>query len=478
MNPRDSGSLYRRVPAVQVLWIVALFAAFSMPAEAQTPTYAAFGDSITEGINFDELCTCQCREECGYPRRLEEFLDDFGLPSTLSNRGKGGETTTMGLGRYDTFLEIERNSAAVLLMEGTNDIGRISRETTMFNLAEMASRTEDKGLEAIHATLVPRYPAALEDADNLMNEDLARDLRDLAHENGRRLIDPFDDFINTPGVFVTHYADVAEDPVGHPNAFGYDELARVFFNVLRDRDISRPVVGKVEPVRSSQDVSPFAPISFMLYDFGAGVDIAATRLLVGGVEVPYVVSGDPSAYEIVYRPTEPLPGSVVVWVVSQDLESPPNPMTDEVTRFTVSDEMPTFCEPDETTLCIDHQPGDSRFKVTMSWETELNGGQSGDAFATPLADVGLSAGGLMSFFEDNPEVLIKVLDGCGANGFFWVFASPTTTLGFELIIEDTVARVRGAERSQYETVLVNRDGDFAQPFFDIEAFDTCEFNLP
>ncbi len=461
------------------LWTVALWAAGSISvADAQPTIFAAFGDSITEGINFDELCFCQCREECGYPRRLEEYLDGVGSSSTLSNRGKGGETTTMGLGRFDTMLEIESASDVLLLMEGTNDIGRISHETTLFNLAEMAVRTEEAGLQAVHATLIPRFPDALEDADNVVNEQLARDIRDLAHENGRMLVDPFDAFINTPGVFVTHYAEVAEDPVGHPTAFGYDQLARVFFNVIRDRDIFPPVVGSAEPARSAEDVSPYAPIRFKLYDFSAGVDLAATRLLVGGAEVPYTATGDPSAYEITHLPTEPLPGSVSVWVVTQDLEDPPNAMTDEVTRFTVSEEMPMPCAPDEITLCIDHQPGDGRFKVTMSWQTALNGGQSGDAIATPLADLGLPTGGLLSFFEGNPEVLVKVLNGCGGNGHFWVFVSPTTTLGFELTIEDTLARMRGAESSVYEAVLDNKDGEFAQPYFDIEAFDTCVYNLP
>jgi len=473
MKPRYLG---RRVPAV---WIAAIWAASSIPVvEAQTTVFAAFGDSITEGINFDELCSCQCREECGYPRRLEDFLNGVGLSSILSNRGRGGETTPMGLGRFDTFLNIERNSDVVLLMEGTNDIGRISRETTLFNLAEMAHRTEEAGLEAAHATLIRRYPGALEDFDNVINERLARDVRDLAYENGRMLVDPFDAFINTPGVFVTHYADVSEDPVGHPNSYGYGQLARIFFNVIRDRDIYPPVVGSVEPERSTQGVSPYAPIRFMLYDFGAGVDLTATRVLIGGVEVPYAATGDPGAYEITYLPPQPLPDSVVVWVVTQDLESPPNAMTDEVTRFTVGDDMALPCVADEITLCIDQQPGDGRFKVTMTWHTELNGGQSGDAFATPLAELGLPAGGLLSFFEGNPEVLVKILDGCAENGRFWVFVSPTTTLGFELTVEDTLARIQGAESSVYKTVVENADGEFARPYFDIEAFDTCVYNLP
>ena len=42
-------------------------------------------------------------------------------------------------------------------------------------------------------------------------------------------------------------------------------------------------------------------------------------------------------------------------------------------------------------------------------------------------------GGLLWFFDrDNPEVLVKVLDGCSINGHRWVFVAPVTDLGLEL----------------------------------------------
>ena len=68
-----------------------------------------------------------------------------------------------------------------------------------------------------------------------------------------------------------------------------------------------------------------------------------------------------------------------------------------------------------------------------------------------------------------------MLDGCAINQRFWVFASPTTTLGYELVVEDTLARIRGAESAVYELRLSNVDGELAASFFDIEAFDTCDF---
>ncbi|MCP3912436.1 MAG: hypothetical protein GY713_15945, partial [Actinomycetia bacterium] len=37
---------------------------------------------------------------------------------------------------------------------------------------------------------------------------------------------------------------------------------------------------------------------------------------------------------------------------------------------------------------------------------------------------------------DNVEVVVKVLDGCGENGRFWVFATGLTNVAVELTVTD------------------------------------------
>ena len=45
--------------------------------------------------------------------------------------------------------------------------------------------------------------------------------------------------------------------------------------------------------------------------------------------------------------------------------------------------------------------------------------------------------GLLWFFSpSNPEMLIKVLDGCSINGHRWVFAAGATDLAFNLHVVD------------------------------------------
>ena len=91
-------------------------------------------------------------------------------------------------------------------------------------------------------------------------------------------------------------------------------------------------------------------------------------------------------------------------------------------------------------LCIDDAPGDRRFKVEVEYSTTQGGGLSGNGHAISLASLGVSRGGLFWFFEpDNPELLIKILDGCAATGKRWVFTSAGTNVGLIITVRDTVS---------------------------------------
>ena len=91
------------------------------------------------------------------------------------------------------------------------------------------------------------------------------------------------------------------------------------------------------------------------------------------------------------------------------------------------------CVPGATTLCID-----GRFQVRVSFHTSQAGGRSGDAQAIGLQSLGVAQGGLFWFFAANdPEMLIKVLDGCALTGHYWVFYAATTNVGFTVTVADT-----------------------------------------
>jgi hypothetical protein len=110
----------------------------------------------------------------------------------------------------------------------------------------------------------------------------------------------------------------------------------------------------------------------------------------------------------------------------------------------------------DTALCL--QGG--RFKVTAEWETPA--GQRGSGKARPLTD---ESGTFWFFAESNVEVIVKVLDACGAFGRFWVFAAGLTDVGVELRVEDTAT---GAVRTYPHPA-----GKPFQPLQDTNAFVTC-----
>jgi streptogramin lyase len=129
---------------------------------------------------------------------------------------------------------------------------------------------------------------------------------------------------------------------------------------------------------------------------------------------------------------------------------------------------PDRLRPFTKTLCLDDLAGDRRWKITAE-HTNHDGNPREpatlSAFVVDIASFGVYHGGLLWFFgQDNPEVLIKVLDGCPVNGRHWVFVSAVTSVGFTIHVEDT----RSGQVKDYS----NTDGVVAAPVADTSAF-TC-----
>jgi hypothetical protein len=89
------------------------------------------------------------------------------------------------------------------------------------------------------------------------------------------------------------------------------------------------------------------------------------------------------------------------------------------------------CSPSSDTLCLQ----ENRFGVQMDWFDPLTGQSgSGRTVVHPASDIG----GFFTFSgTENIEVVIKILDGEGTNGNFWVFYGGMTTLHYTLTVTDT-----------------------------------------
>ncbi len=116
------------------------------------------------------------------------------------------------------------------------------------------------------------------------------------------------------------------------------------------------------------------------------------------------------------------------------------------------------CAAGPSTLCLSR----GRFRVEISWRDFA--GATGVGWVAPSA--GTADSGLFWFFApENWELLVKVLDGCGLNGRYWVFAAATTNVEFTLAVTDTTT---GLVR-RYRNGL----GTAAAAITDTSAFATC-----
>ncbi len=160
-------------------------------------------------------------------------------------------------------------------MEGTNDIFREydwdgdvwSFETMVFNLKEMARKAEDRGTDAVHASIIWFNPGGTHGTSKDGEvEDLRDEMAGAASANGRYFVDIWDVLCpaSHPDVhghtqnqcFNLHYPPApAEDDRGHPNGSGYDMMADEFYNVIT----SKPVPGAPATVNPKNTISTGTP---------------------------------------------------------------------------------------------------------------------------------------------------------------------------------------------------------------------------
>jgi lysophospholipase L1-like esterase len=173
--------------------------------------YTAFGDSITGGFMGST-----------YVPLLESRLNSKFGPSTVINRGVGGERTTEGIGRINSVLNAD-NPEFILIMEGTNDVGdERSPDFIAFNLELMIDRSIAFGTRPIISTITPRlnHNGGVERTNDL--------IRPLAGRKGIPLADNYAVIISQPTpVFDSLYVDHV-----HFNNTGNDLIAQTWFNVI------------------------------------------------------------------------------------------------------------------------------------------------------------------------------------------------------------------------------------------------------
>jgi pimeloyl-ACP methyl ester carboxylesterase len=118
---------------------------------------------------------------------------------------------------------------------------------------------------------------------------------------------------------------------------------------------------------------------------------------------------------------------------------------------------PPVCVAGPTTLCLNQ----GRFRVEVAWD---GGTLSGTGKVVPGASV--NAGVFAFANPDNWELMVKVFDGCGRNGQFWVYSAAMTDLHYVLTVTDT----RTGQVKRYE----KPGGQLAPATIDTTAFPSCQ----
>lgn len=116
----------------------------------------------------------------------------------------------------------------------------------------------------------------------------------------------------------------------------------------------------------------------------------------------------------------------------------------------------TNCVASDTAMCLNH----GRFKVEATYQTP--DGQTGAAKVVKLTD---ETGYLWFFNSANVETVVKVLDACGLNQRFWVFAGGLTNVRTTITVTDT-------ETGSVKT-YTNPQSTAFLPVQDTGAFATC-----
>lgn len=107
-------------------------------------------------------------------------------------------------------------------------------------------------------------------------------------------------------------------------------------------------------------------------------------------------------------------------------------------------------------MCLNQE----RFGVRVEWTDYA--GHHGTGRTHPLT----TDSGLFWFFsESNLEMLVKVIDGCGFNGRYWVYAAATTDVAYTVTIVDSET---GDSWSRSNTL-----GHASRAFTDTSAFSHC-----
>jgi hypothetical protein len=265
------------------------------------------------------------------------------------------------------------------------------------------------------------------------------------------------------GIYITGYPgnNLAQVELAYVASNGHHGQYAISLTARRG-SFGGPIIGSTQTV-TVDDVGDIAggAYSFVFFDFGgAPVTPGDTITFTHTFEQQSGTSGGELYFNV--------GGGSCPGVFETNATNPPldTVIRDSAAILTDEVNLTSACIPSDTVMCIDDLPGDNRFKVTASFHTVQGGGHAGSGQEIPLKTLGVIHGGLFWFFSaDNPEMVVKMVNGCGVNGFYWVFVSAGTNVGFTVTVKDTAF---GGTKT-----YTNNDLTPATPVQDTAAISGC-----
>jgi acyl-CoA thioesterase I len=206
---------------------VCTFAVIVQPPAPQLSLtrFMAFGDSLTEGkVSMIPELTLPA----SYTLKLTDMLRGryYDQQIDVINEGLGGRKAVEDIDRFDQALDAT-HPQAVLLMEGTNDLGELvddNVDPVRDALETMALHATTRGLPVFLATLPPQKPPA---SKGSLVPELNGKIVTIAKLRHFNLVDVY-------GAFHGDLTLIGSDGV-HPTDAGHAVIAQAFFDQITAR---------------------------------------------------------------------------------------------------------------------------------------------------------------------------------------------------------------------------------------------------
>ena len=143
----------------------------------------------------------------------------------------------------------------------------------------------------------------------------------------------------------------------------------------------------------------------------SGALVAGGEAVVSYIQAPAYEISPANSYDVLYAADEDVNNEVELYLSGTPEEDPAD-----------------ACTPDATTLCLQND----KFNIGVTWRDFQ--GRTGHGQATILSN---QSGDFWFFNVQSNELIVKIINGCGSTGSYWVFWRALSNVEMDLVIRDT-----------------------------------------